>query len=110
MISYTDLVTKNKYYIKTHDGQYYKEMTFIGYQMAHETNIVPGYHLNLNTIFRQEPIDMKRRIPYYLFYEIDYYYDQEQIRENAQQAREKMEQRSLDMILKKVVNEEFQWL
>jgi hypothetical protein len=46
---------------------------------------------------------------FYLFYEKDYYYDPEIIRENAQLAKQSMEQRALNMILKKVVNEEFQW-
>jgi hypothetical protein len=50
-----------------------------------------------------------QRTTFYLFDELDYYYDPEKIRENAQLAKQSMEQRSLDMILKKVVNETFQW-
>jgi hypothetical protein len=45
----------------------------------------------------------------HLFFEEDYYYDPEKIRDNAQQAREKMEQRSLNIILKRLVNEHFEW-
>jgi hypothetical protein len=40
----------------------------------------------------------------------DTFYDAEEIREKAQQARQQMESRALNKILKRVVNEEFQWL
>jgi hypothetical protein len=39
----------------------------------------------------------------------DTFYDLEEIKDNAKRARQQMEQRSLNMILKRVVNEEFQW-
>ena len=39
----------------------------------------------------------------------DTFYDLEEIRENGKKVREAMEKRALDMILKKVVNEHFQW-
>lgn len=49
----------------------------------------------------------------YMFSECDYYYYADlficQIKRNANTAREEMEERALDKILKKVVNEEFQW-
>jgi len=109
MINYTDLVAGKEYYIKTYDAQYYKGMIFKGYQAAfYNANEVPGHRLNLNMIFKQKTTNI-RRAPYYLFYEIDYYYDPEQMRVNAQQAREKMEKHSLNMILKTLVNEHFQW-
>jgi hypothetical protein len=40
----------------------------------------------------------------------DKFYDAEKIEENAQKARQQMEHRALTMILKKVVNEQFEWL
>jgi hypothetical protein len=43
------------------------------------------------------------------FFESDIYYDLAMIKQNAMQAREKMEKRALDKILKQIVNEEFQW-
>ena len=46
--------------------------------------------------------------PYYYIYD-DEFYDAEKIRESAQSAIQTMEQRSLNMILKRLVNEEFQW-
>ena len=45
----------------------------------------------------------------HLFNECDYYYDVEEIKRNAKNARQQMEHRSVNMILKRVVNEEFQW-
>jgi hypothetical protein len=36
-------------------------------------------------------------------------YDLEKIRDRSKRARQQMEQRSLNMILKRLVNEEFQW-
>jgi len=39
----------------------------------------------------------------------DIVYDLEQIRENGKKARQTMEQRSLDMVLKRLVNETFEW-
>jgi hypothetical protein len=43
------------------------------------------------------------------FFESDIYYDVVDIKHNANQARKNMEQRALDKILKRLVNEEFQW-
>ena len=49
----------------------------------------------------------------YMFNDCDYYYEVYlficQIKRNANTAREQMEERALDKILKRVVNEEFQW-
>ena len=43
------------------------------------------------------------------FSSTDTFYDLEEIRENGEKARQSMEQRSLDIILKRLVNEHFQW-
>jgi hypothetical protein len=55
----------------------------------------------------------KRSLPgiyYYGFcYKEDIYYDWDEIRDNARNARIAFEQRSLNQILKRLVNEEFQW-
>ena len=101
MISYRELVTGKEYYIKSYDtGKYFKGMKFHDYQTSYGHAI--NYHININMIFI-------RTTYFYLFYENDYYYDPEQIRDNAKKARDKMEHRSLNMILKKLVNEHFQW-
>ena len=43
------------------------------------------------------------------FSSTDTFYDLEEIRENGKKARQTMEKRSLDIILKRVVNENFEW-
>jgi len=49
----------------------------------------------------------------YMFNDCDHYYEVDLfisgIKRNAENAREQMEKRALDKILKKVVNEDFQW-
>jgi hypothetical protein len=39
----------------------------------------------------------------------DIFYDVEEIRENAKKAKQSMEKRALDKILKQIVNETFEW-
>ena len=55
----------------------------------------------------------KRSLPgiyYYGFcYKEDIYYDWDKIRENGRNARIAFEERTLNQILKRLVNEEFQW-
>jgi hypothetical protein len=104
MISNRDLVSGKEYYVKSYDNKYFKGMKFIDYKtktsLEHDTNY---YYINIIMRFR-------RITHFYSFHEEDYYYDPEKIEENAQKARQQMEQRSLNMILKKVVNEHFEWL
>lgn len=46
---------------------------------------------------------------HYVFTHIDTFYDIQEMRNNKIKAIQRMEQRSLDMVLKRLVNEEFQW-
>jgi DNA primase catalytic subunit len=39
----------------------------------------------------------------------DTFYDAEEIRDNAQKARQQMEHRALNKVLKQIVNETFEW-
>jgi hypothetical protein len=39
----------------------------------------------------------------------DHFYDLEEIREKSRMAKQAMEKRALDKILKKIVNENFEW-
>ena len=43
------------------------------------------------------------------FFESDTYYDFNKIKDNANQARISMEKRAFDIILKGLINEEFEW-
>ena len=101
MISYRDLVPGKEYYIQAYDTHlYFKGMIFNDYQTA--INMDLGFRKCVNMNFT-------RATHRHLFFEEDYYYDPEKIRENSQQARKQMEQRALDMILKRLINEYFQW-
>ena len=103
MISYRQLVPGKEYYVKTYDsGKYFKGMKFHDYKTLPDYTQYLNYHISINMIFI-------RTTYFYLFYEKDYYYDPEIIRENAQLAKQRMEQRALNMILKRVVNEHFEW-
>lgn len=98
MISYRDLVPGKEYYIQTYDTHLcFKGMIFNDYQREIDIDVI-----NINMNFTRA----KCR---HLFFEEDYYYDPEKIKDNAQKARQQMEQRTLDMILKRLVNEYFQW-
>ena len=98
MISYRELVPGKEYYIQSYDTHiYFKGMIFDDYQRAIDRDVI-----NINMNFTRETYR-------HLFFEEDYYYDPEKIRENAQIAKQTMEQRALDMILKKLVNEHFEW-
>ena len=43
------------------------------------------------------------------YYDSELFYDLVEIRDNARKAVQSMEQRSLDLILKRLINENFQW-
>ena len=58
------------------------------------------------TYFMRRPRKIK---PTAVFTSNDIVYDLEEIRENGKKARQQMEQRALDKILKSIVNENFQW-
>ena len=98
MISYRQLVPGKEYYIQTYDTHlYFKGMIFNDYQRAIDIDVI---NINMN---------FTRATCRHLFFEEDCYYDPEIIREKSRLAKQSMEQRALDMILKRVVNEHFEW-
>ena len=50
-----------------------------------------------------------RLMPLCMFYDRDIFYDLQEIKDNSKKARQSFEQRSLDLILKRLVNEHFEW-
>ena len=48
--------------------------------------------------------------PNAVFGKNDIVYDLEEIRENGKRARQAMEQRALNIVLKRLVNEHFEWI
>ena len=124
MIPYNQLVPGRKYIVKTFDtketfkGMYddretidHRELDYgiltgkIYEYQYHDISIIRGRYFedfDVNIFF----ICNKKNI---LFNECDYYYDIEKIKRNAQKAKQNMESRSVNMILKRLINEEFQW-
>jgi hypothetical protein len=71
----------------------------------------PDLSIDLSTyynIFSNVTLN-NRLMPLCMFYDRDVFYDLQEIRDNSKKARESFEQRSLNMILKQIVNEHFQW-
>lgn len=102
MISCRKLQPGKEYYIQTYEDIYFKGMIFEDYQTSFELARSVDFYTDIHMIFT-------RGTYYYLFREQDSYYDAEKIRDNAEEARKQMEQRALNMILKRVVNEMFEW-
>ena len=61
---------------------------------------------NLVSYFMRKPRKIK---PNAVFGPNDIVYDLEEIRENGKKAIEAMEQRALNLVLKRLVNENFEW-
>jgi hypothetical protein len=77
-----------------------------GYIMYYVLDNVTDYHYSFWS--RKKP--PKKLNGTAFFSSSDTFYDLEEIRENGKKARQNMEQRALDIILKQLVNENFQWL
>jgi hypothetical protein len=103
MISFRKLQVGKEYYIKQHDTDIQFKYVFDEYRTS--------YNGEYNDALDDEDIFMifRRDTHRYVFYDDDYYYEPEQMKINAQRAIEQMEQRALNKILKKVVNEDFEW-
>jgi GTPase SAR1 family protein len=101
MKSYYQLIPEKKYMIKRIKN---KQIEILEGTFVSGVTITPPVGLMIN---------MKNRIyssSYFGFcYDNDIFYDIEEIRENARKARESMEHRSVNLILKRLINEEFEW-
>jgi len=99
-VSWWNLDIGREYYIQTNDElcRKYKLIFFSLYGPTHFHH----YGTSEYAWFVKKGIN-------YQFERDDNFYDAEEIREKAQQARQQMEDRALNMILKKVVNETFKW-
>jgi len=102
--------TKNK----NHYVGEYKEciMDSHGYVMYYILDNVTNYYTNYYD--ENYPSRLRKTKPEKLksdafFSPTDTFYDLEKMREKGKQARLAMEQRALDTILKRVVNEYFEW-
>jgi hypothetical protein len=115
MISYRSLLKNKEYSVDSPDG-IYKRMIFVDYDSTYNFGLTtgvdeeyfPDYMMNqtYGTFIKYH--DQKNGC-YFFGGGRSVFYDLEEIKKNAQKARHSMEQRSLNMILKRLVNEEFQW-
>jgi hypothetical protein len=96
-----------------HDGNRYTAFGIGTYKGEHAKGPLYYYLWDVTVYLRNTNIKFTRKDESYLgallLNSKDIFYDLEKIRENAQRAIQQMEQRSLNMILKRVVNEEFEW-
>jgi hypothetical protein len=83
-----------------------------GYVMYYILDNVTNYYTNYYD--KNYPSGLRKIKPEKLkgdafFSPTDTFYDLEEMRKKGKKARTAMEQRALDIILKRLVNEEFQW-
>ena len=83
-------------------GTYTEYVKQYGYIIYYVLDNVTKYH----SFGSKNPEKLKTTA---FFSPTDTFYDLEEIRENGKRARQNMEQRSLDIVLKRLLNEEFQW-
>ena len=106
-IHYTNLERKRIYVVKK-ENRIYKGTYFMQRRRAF---IFPYIILTHVTLMKNGE---KYKIPDALFDREDIFYDEviyiNKIKDNAKKAKQQMEARALDRILKGIVNEEFQWL
>ena len=84
--------------------------TYIGRVFDDEEDYVLKDVIQKNKPFVSYIMRKQRKIkPNAVFGSNDIVYDLEEIKENGQKARQAMEQRALDIVLKRLLNEEFEW-
>ena len=84
--------------------------TYIGRVFDDEEDYILKNVIQKNKPFVSYFMRKPRKIkPNSVFTSNDIVYDLEEIRENGKKARQTMEQRALDIVLKRLVNETFEW-
>lgn len=106
-VDYTTFVKGKTYYIHAHYKEE-KDKKYIG-EFSHNQDVEYFGGRHYFTFRNVKSITENLSARYLSFCVTDTYYDVEEIRENAQRAIQNMEQRSVNMILKRLINEEFQW-
>ena len=117
MKKYNELIVGRRYYIE-------KNMNYRDGLEEFETIITEGIYASSteygiimkNRIRKNNILEWLKRAPRYKNWRIEFYskndiyFDIEEIIENARNAILSFEQRSLNLILKRLVNEDFEWL
>jgi hypothetical protein len=101
---YTILIKGKQYYIHSRCEER-KDKKYIG-EFSHNVDFGTSYYL---TFINVKSITENISACYLAFCPRDRYYDVEKVRKNAQRAVQTMEERSVNMILKRLVNDEFHW-
>lgn len=96
--------TRNKTIYIGRYTEYVKQYGQYGYIMYYVLDNVTNYHYSFGA--KKSPEKLKGSA---FFSSTDTFYDLEEIRENGKKARQTMEERSLNIILKRLVNENFEW-
>ena len=107
------LKVNKRYLVETKDknhyiGTYKEFVKQYGYIMYYVLDDVTNYHTNYCSFWLRKPTPEKLKTTAF-FSSTDIFYDLEEIKENGKKARQNMEQRSLNMILHRLVNEHFGW-
>ena len=97
--------TKTRLYIGTYIGFSFTVNDDKRYTLMH----VIQKNKPMNPIWSYFMYTPRKYELYVDFYPNDIVYDLEKIIENGKKARQAMEQRALDTILKRIVNEHFEW-
>ena len=112
MISYRNLVPGKEYSVNSPDG-IYKRMIFIDYDQTYKFGLKCGaldseWHRSMTYGTFIKYHDQKNGC-YHFGLGRSLFYDPEEIKKNALKAIQTMEHRSVNMILKRLVNEHFEW-
>ena len=97
-IKFWNLDPGREYFIKTNDKLYKHKLVF------NSLHCPSNFHY-----FESESVWFIHRGFNIEFDRDDTFYDAEEIREKAQKARQQMESRALNQILKGIINETFEW-
>lgn len=117
VLRWHELRSGNEYIIshdkKIHDKPFYKGI-FIERRQIRGSRLIPIEKRTGHFIDRYENVTMWYSLfsingDKTCFFESDTYYDFKKIRDNANNARNSMESRALNKILKNIVNEQFEW-
>ena len=105
-VRYTILVKGKQYYVHSPYKEE-KDKKYIG-EFSHNVYLenTNTYYLTFRNV---KNITENVSACYLAFCPRDTYYDVEKVRKNSQMAIQTMEQRSVNMILKRLVNDDFQW-
>jgi hypothetical protein len=98
-IKFWNLEPGREYFIQRHDQLYKHKLVF---NSLHGPSNFHDFGSSESAWFIHRGFNIE-------FDRDDKFYDAEEIREKAQKARQQMEHRSVNIILKKLVNEEFEW-